>query len=230
MNKEEYLNELQKYLKRLPAEDYQNAMDYFTEYFEDAGSDGEAAVIKELGTPKEAASELLTALLDERVQKSSLLTESGAFSNQNSPYDKKSARYQYQGAGNTQRKSSKSSPLSIVLIACLAILAAPIGAPLTICVLILLLCGLIFLGCCILCIFVFSVAAVFTGAVLFGIAFSLISSSLPGFCTMIGMGLLGIGFGILFFIAAIYICRWIGLGIIRFTQKFIRERKVKRHE
>ena len=35
LTKEEYLAQLKKYLKRLPKEDYNNAMDYFTEYFED---------------------------------------------------------------------------------------------------------------------------------------------------------------------------------------------------
>ena len=31
LTKEEYLAQLKKYLKRLPKEDYNNAMDYFTE-------------------------------------------------------------------------------------------------------------------------------------------------------------------------------------------------------
>ena len=46
LTKEEYLAQLKKYLKRLPKEDYNNAMDYFTEYFEDAGPEGEAALIQ----------------------------------------------------------------------------------------------------------------------------------------------------------------------------------------
>ena len=62
LTKEEYLAQLKKYLKRLPKEDYNNAMDYFTEYFEDAGPEGEAALIQELGTPKEAAYEILDNL------------------------------------------------------------------------------------------------------------------------------------------------------------------------
>ena len=52
MNRTEYLKQLDKYLKRLPAEDYQNAMEYFTEYFDEAGPEGEEQVIRELGTPK----------------------------------------------------------------------------------------------------------------------------------------------------------------------------------
>ena len=44
LTKEEYLAQLKKYLKRLPKEDYNNAMDYFTEYFEDAGPERKCQV------------------------------------------------------------------------------------------------------------------------------------------------------------------------------------------
>lgn len=66
MTKKEYLTQLKKYLKRLPKEDYNNAMDYFTEYFEDAGPEGEAALMQELGTPKEAAYDILDNLITEK--------------------------------------------------------------------------------------------------------------------------------------------------------------------
>lgn len=36
MTKQVYLDQLRKYLKKLPAEDYADAMEYFTEYFEEA--------------------------------------------------------------------------------------------------------------------------------------------------------------------------------------------------
>ena len=55
MTRTEYLAQLEKYLKKLPAKDYQEAMDYFTEYFDEVGPEGEAAAIAELGNPKEAA-------------------------------------------------------------------------------------------------------------------------------------------------------------------------------
>ncbi|MDO4281606.1 MAG: DUF1700 domain-containing protein [Peptococcaceae bacterium] len=65
MNKDTYLKELSHYLRKLPKEDYDNAMAYFTEYFEEAGPENEASVIAELGTPKEAAAELLRNLMAE---------------------------------------------------------------------------------------------------------------------------------------------------------------------
>ena len=63
MTSQEYLNQLQKYLKKLPQSDYEDAMEYFTEYFADAGPENEQAVIEELGTPKIAAAELMMNLL-----------------------------------------------------------------------------------------------------------------------------------------------------------------------
>lgn len=69
MRKEEYLKELRRYLKRLPKEDYENAMEYFTEYFEEAGPEGEEDLIKELGTPKQAANDLLGSLLDKKAER-----------------------------------------------------------------------------------------------------------------------------------------------------------------
>jgi uncharacterized membrane protein len=57
MTREEYLNELNKALKRIPKEERENAISYYREYFEDAGDEQE--VIRELGEPKELARKIL---------------------------------------------------------------------------------------------------------------------------------------------------------------------------
>ena len=59
MTRNEYMEQLKKYLKRLPKEDYDNAIEYFSEYFDEAGSENEQQVMEELGEPREAARELL---------------------------------------------------------------------------------------------------------------------------------------------------------------------------
>lgn len=67
MTKVEYLAKLDRYLRKLPKDDYQEAMDYFREYFDEAGPENEEAVIAELGTPKEAARDIISRLLDEKI-------------------------------------------------------------------------------------------------------------------------------------------------------------------
>lgn len=76
MTRTEYLAQLEKYLKKLPAKDYQEAMDYFTEYFDEVGPEGEAAAMAELGSPKEAAHEIIINLLDKKIEEDSSVKNS----------------------------------------------------------------------------------------------------------------------------------------------------------
>ena len=66
MTSGEYLKQLEKYLRKLLQSDYEDAMEYFTEYFADAGPENEQAVIKELGTPKQAAPGMIRKMLDKK--------------------------------------------------------------------------------------------------------------------------------------------------------------------
>ncbi|MFS1663591.1 DUF1700 domain-containing protein [Streptococcus sp. zg-JUN1979] len=67
MTKTEYLEALSHHLRKLPQADYQEAMAYFTEYFDEAGPDQEATLIKELGSPQEAAKDIIHNILGESI-------------------------------------------------------------------------------------------------------------------------------------------------------------------
>ena len=67
MTRTDYLTQLETYLNKLPEADRIEAMDYFKELFDDAGSEGEEELIASLGTPKEAAHDILSDLLDKKV-------------------------------------------------------------------------------------------------------------------------------------------------------------------
>lgn len=62
MNREEYMRRLQHRLRRLPKEDYDRAIAYFTEYFEEAGPEQEAQAIEDLGSPELAADQIIRDL------------------------------------------------------------------------------------------------------------------------------------------------------------------------
>lgn len=60
MNKYQYLNILDSRLKNaLPKEEYHNVMQYYNEYFADAGMDREGEVIEELGDPENLAKKII---------------------------------------------------------------------------------------------------------------------------------------------------------------------------
>ena len=55
MNREEYLRRLSYLLQDLPEEEYKDALEYYEDYFEEAGPDREQEVIRELGRPERIA-------------------------------------------------------------------------------------------------------------------------------------------------------------------------------
>ncbi|MDO4545702.1 MAG: DUF1700 domain-containing protein [Bacillota bacterium] len=69
MNRKEFIKTLRDGLSKLPEEEIQAAVEYYEEYFDEAGPEREAEVIKELGNPKKIAgqirSEYAVKLLDE---------------------------------------------------------------------------------------------------------------------------------------------------------------------
>ena len=59
MKKYEYLSELEKRLSALPADARRDALNYYEEYFDAAGTDNEDATAAELGDPADAARKIL---------------------------------------------------------------------------------------------------------------------------------------------------------------------------
>lgn len=124
IGRDKYLNEFKSKISKLPHEEYEDAVNYFVEYIEDSGLESYEDICKELGTPREAASELMVGLLKD-----------------------KNAR--------------KRNP-SIVLIAILAILSAPVSIP----IFIFLITILFAIGMLIVAIFLASIAGVVGGGAL----------------------------------------------------------------
>ena len=60
MTRREFMTELAARLHRLPKEDLQAALQYYEEYFDEAGSQNEQEVIRELRSPAHVASKILS--------------------------------------------------------------------------------------------------------------------------------------------------------------------------
>ena len=61
-SREQYMNELRHELRRLPKEDFDAACAYFEEYFDEAGEKNEIQAMEDLGSPRQAARELIVSL------------------------------------------------------------------------------------------------------------------------------------------------------------------------
>ncbi len=78
MNKETYLAELRKGLKILPQYDRDEAVEFYEEYFDEAGVENEAKVIEELGDPKALAKKILVDVVDRKYEETMAATNASA--------------------------------------------------------------------------------------------------------------------------------------------------------
>ena len=194
MTSTEYLAQLEKYLKKLPAKDYQEAMDYFTEYFDEVGPEGEAAAIAELGNPKEAAHEIIINLLDKKIEEDS------------------------------QEASSVKNSKQIVQIAILSILAAPLAIPLLILALTLIFTFFLLVSVLAFVMAVFTFAMLLLGASLIWDSLTLgMATSIPAFALSLGMSFLALGMAGLFYLSIGPILRFIKLSFVKLAQTLARK-------
>ena len=194
MTRTEYLAQLDHYLKKLPTKDYQEAMDYFTEYFDEVGPEGEAAAIAELGNPKEAAHEIIINLLDKKIEEDS------------------------------QEASSVKNSKQIVQIAILSILAAPLAIPLLILALTLTFTFFLLVSVLAFVMAVFTFAMLLLGASLIWDSLTLgMATSIPAFALSLGMSLLALGMAGLFYLSIGPILRFIKLSFVKLAQALARK-------
>ena len=81
MTKSEYMKKLSYSLRRLPKEDFNQAIDYFEEYFAEAGEENEQQAIEDLGSPEDAAKELIMNLAEKNMEQppqNTVLRQSGS--------------------------------------------------------------------------------------------------------------------------------------------------------
>ena len=192
MTKVEYLAKLDKYLRKLPNEDYQEAMDYFSEYFEEAGPENEAQVIAELGTPKEAARDIISRLLDEKII--------------------------------DQEKTPKSR-VSMVWLAILAILSAPVTLPLAL-FLFLAVITILALGVAAIAVVLsLGVAFLTSGIYMLFDSWSYLNISFSATALSFGLGLLALGLSLLALLAAGAVCKVVGRSIVNLARKTENKRR-----
>ncbi len=109
MSKKEFLEQLEKLLSDLPEEERREAMEFYVEYFDEAGPEEEQDVVKKFGSPKEVA---------DRIHEE--LAEKGVIG--------------YDSNGNNTSGEEKKNVWKTVGIVVLCIFAAPILIPLVVAV------------------------------------------------------------------------------------------------
>lgn len=150
MNQKEFMERLEKLLFRISIEEREEALQYYKNYFEDAGQENEAQVISELGSPEKVAATIM-ADLKSGSREEGEFTENGysdaRFEKKESPARRERAykktdngytyydREQQQSYGENYRGSippRTSRALKIILVILIALVVIPFAWPLLI--------------------------------------------------------------------------------------------------
>jgi len=130
VSRKEFMEELQKLLFELPAEEREEALRYYESYFEEAGADQEQVVLEELGSAERIAAQIIR---DYRMENGGgMYTEQGYREEENGKQTpvqymvgEKKAEGEPAGSGITITKKGMSGGTLVVVIL-LAILTFPI--------------------------------------------------------------------------------------------------------
>lgn len=196
MKTDEYLRQLSKYLKKLPKADYDDAMEYFTEYFVETDENEAKKLMDELGTPKEAACDIISNILEKKID------------------EKKQA-----DSKKEQVDSDKKSVFGVLWIALLAIFALPVATPLLISGLIVMFCVLLCVVLAVLCVFLFGVCAAIAGMAVIARAIVTVKISISSAIMLSGLGLAAIGVGIIILLLGVLCVRLFAELTIKFAHK-----------
>lgn len=229
MTRGEFMDQLEKLLYTLPVDEREEAMQYYRDYFEDAGEQNESQIIRELGSPKQIAATILADVAGDKGEYSETGYSDERFQRKESPATKESVRqekkgytYQNNTQENTQNstyektayqnnKENQESPktsmgLKIVLVILICLFVVPVAAPILLGILATII-GLVFASFGLFIgLVVGSIAIMFVGIVLFVLGLTKLVVALPVALLTSGSGLLLFILGLLLTAATIKLC------------------------
>lgn len=83
MNRKEFLRQLGELLSDVQENERREALEYYENYFEDAGPENEAKIIEELGSPRKVADSIKKDLFGENYREATEDAQQGAYNQQN---------------------------------------------------------------------------------------------------------------------------------------------------
>ena len=222
MNRNEFMTKLELLLADISSEEREEALQYYNDYFEDAGVEKEMDVIRELGSPEKIAATIKADMKYGSDADAGTFTEQGyrdeRFEQRETPvareveHEKQNADSSYQYAGNTATgqntsespKTSTGLKIALVILIVLvgALIIIPVGIGLAFLVFGLLIAVFAFFAGLV----VGAVAIMFAGAVLIGTGIALLTTQIPAAFLTMGTGFLTFVVGLIGTVATGKLC------------------------
>lgn len=199
MNRIDFMRRLEVLLSDLPENERREAVQYYNDYFNDAGVENEEEVLESLGTPEEVAGSIREGLREEAREKGEF-SEKG-FKQDGQKQEKKDAGDRYRTEG--RKKGMSASAVALIVICCLV--ASPVLIPLAITLIVVLaVLGAVFISLVLVFLLVGVVCIVSGVIAFFGSLTELFLA--PASAVMgIGMSLIAVGAGILLTMLLVFV-------------------------
>lgn len=236
MNRIQFMLELAALLQDISVEERTEAMKYYNDYFDEAGEENEAEIIRELGSPAKVAAEI-KAGLGGKAGEEEEFRETGytdtRFEHREAPArpggpgpdSQRSGGYSQDGGPGPEgsySQSRSSRTWKIILIVLLLLVCAPIVVPVGL----FLLCAVVMLAVAAFAVFLgFAVAAIvlaIVGIVLFFAGILALVPDLPTGLALIGSGMILAVIGAILTVAAVRLCIIVLPGLFRFFVELCR--------
>lgn len=253
MNRIEFMTELAALLQDVPEEERRDAMQFYNDYFDDAGEDKEDEVIAELESPGKVAEKIKADLWGQQEEKVYTETgcEDGGREDRHMPVSgsQGSGGYTYQGSngtgtwsdgkgayqyGNDKEAAKEQKPwsnnvLKVLLIIAIVIFGAPIIIPCALAIVGVVLAGIAALFAFFFAIVICFIVIAVVGAVLVGAGILTLIPEIAVGLALIGTGLLLGVIGVIGTVAGVKLCivvfPWICRGIVWIFRRPFQGRK-----
>ena len=242
MSRTEYMRELDALLRGISKEEREEAMQYYNDYFDDAGSENEQNVIEELESPEKVAMKIKADREDTEDGKEGgtektigkVTGENAAYSGAREQHDRENT-YQYyqedtygeekdnkiyQDNGTYDYESQEKKPwtnkwLKLAMIIAIVVIGFPIVIPLGAGILALIAGIVIAVFCLFAAIVIGFAAVVMVGVVLFAAGIGSLFAN-PGVgLAVLGAGLMVIAIGVIGTVVGVRLCIIVFPGIVR---------------
>lgn len=213
MNRTEFMTHLAALLQDIPVEERRDAMQYYNDYFDDAGVENEQQVIKELESPQKVAAKIKADFkMSGQDAGNGQFTETGY---QDARFEQMAAPSAGYTAEDSARQQKNDRTLKIVLIILIVLVGLPVALPLAAGVLAAVF-GIIagvfgFLLALVVTSFAIAVAGV--SLVVAGVIYLL--PELAVGLALIGVGLIITVIGVIFIVGSVKLCAVAIPGICR---------------
>lgn len=226
MSRVEFMNQLKNLLWDIPECEREEALNYYEDYFDDAGVENEAQVIAALGSPEKVAATIKEGLKADA-------GASGAFTENGYSDGRESVREEVISYNTVEKKkfTDRIKDLGnggMILLLILAIFALPILGPIGVGILSTIFGLAVVVGAIIFAVAIAGIALLVAGAGVFAASIGCMIVTPAVGIMLLGLSLLLLGIGILLTVLGIWVVTKVIPPLIRLVTNFIRGIFVKK--